>query len=484
MSQWTESGFALLAIVILLTAGVLSVSGVGTDNREVDANHHDQFTFDPPVPREYSFDANPTTYAAGVAFVGDERYATIQAALAAAEPGDTIRLRGWFNTTPTINTSDVTLTSVTGHRAIINGSTEGNVLTINASNVTVRDLWIRNSGFKPTENDAAIWVDGDGARIVNVRLTEFTFGIWLNGISGGYIANNTIVGRERIHPLTMRGNGIQVWKTTNTVITHNRITDVRDGIYYSFASHVTAQYNILWDLRYGVHYMYSDYCTLRRNIAFNNDVGWALMVSNHLRIVNNTAFNNTGRSGHGILVKAIDHSIIRGNSVVANKNGFYIYNSINTTLTENLILANEVGINFQAGNRRTTIHGNTFVRNDQEVHIVVSRLLAWNTSTRGNYWGKARIVDLNNDGISELRYRPAGLVQDLIQDHPQAVIFARSPAFDAIQRAQKAFPVITSDGVVDYYPLSEPTKNWRQWYRNGQTWLWWRQWHSTQVSPT
>ncbi|MFB6187077.1 MAG: nitrous oxide reductase family maturation protein NosD, partial [Halobacteriaceae archaeon] len=230
MSRWIEYGFAFVGITMLLTAGVLAVVGSGSSTRRITTTDHDKFSFNPPVPREYTFNADPTEYSNGTAYVDEKQFRTIQQALAAAEPNDTVRLKGWFNATPVVNTTGITVTSVAGHRAVINGSAEGNVLTINATNVTIAHLWIRNSGYHPAKNDAAIWVDGDGTRVVNVRLTEFTFGIWLNGVSGAYIANNTIVGRERIHPLTMRGNGIQVWKTTDSVIAHNRITDVRDGV--------------------------------------------------------------------------------------------------------------------------------------------------------------------------------------------------------------------------------------------------------------
>ncbi|MFB6083804.1 MAG: nitrous oxide reductase family maturation protein NosD [Halorientalis sp.] len=435
-----------------------------------------QFAFDPPVPKEYTFDADRDEYRDGVAVVDDERYETLRAALAAARPGDTVRLSGWFEATPVVNTTGITLVSAPDHRAVINGSASGHVLTIAAPNVTVRRVWVRNSGFNPSQNDAAIWVDGADARIVNVRLTEFTFGIWLNGVTDAYIANNTIVGRERIHPLTMRGNGIQVWKTTDSVISHNRITDVRDGIYYSFSSHVTEKYNIIWDLRYGTHYMYSDHCTLAHNVAFNNDAGWALMVSTHLTVRNNVAFNNTGQSGHGILVKAIDDSRIRHNTVVANENGFYIYNSINDTFTRNVVLGNTVGVNFQAGNRGGLVYNNTFVRNDRTVHAVLGRLMAWNTSDWGNYWASARIVDVDGDGRSELRYQPAGVMQELVRSHPQAVIFTQSPTADMIRRAQKAFPIIDTDGVVDYHPLAAPVAPWRSWYHGGHDWSWWYEW--------
>ncbi|MFB6161797.1 MAG: nitrous oxide reductase family maturation protein NosD [Haloferacaceae archaeon] len=468
----------MTTVVLLLLASAAAVSGYGGSA----STRTSGYEFDPPVPREYGFDASPADYPDGTARVDGTEYDTVAGALDAADPGDVVTLSGWFDATPTVNTSGVELRSAPDARAVVNGSAEGNVLTINAANVTVRGLWIRNSGYEPSDNDAAVWINGTNVAVVDNRLTEFTFGIWIDGTPRAYVANNTIVGRERIESLTLRGNGIQVWETEHTLITHNRITDVRDGIYYSFASDVTARYNVMWDMRYGVHYMYTDDSTLRRNLAFDNDVGWSLMVSENLRIVNNVAYNNTGRSGHGILVKSIDDSVIANNAVVANENGFYVYNSINDTIVDNLVLGNEVGINHQAGSVGT-VSNNSFVRNDEDAYVLTGRQLAWNGSRRGNYWADAQVVDTDKDGVSEIRYRPAGLVQHLVQRHPTAAVFAHSPAFVAVRMAESSFPIIESPGVVDHHPLVRPPDDWTIWYRGGHDWTWYERWEPTRSGP-
>jgi len=118
---------------------------------------------------------------------------------------------------------------------------------------------------------------------------------------------------------------------------------VRDGIYYSWASNVEATGNTMWDLRYGVHYMYSDDNRLADNVAFENDVGYALMVSESIELVNNTAVANRGESGHGILLKEIDRSVVRDNTLVANDNGVFLYNAQDNEVRGNLLYANGVG---------------------------------------------------------------------------------------------------------------------------------------------
>ncbi|MFB6146199.1 MAG: nitrous oxide reductase family maturation protein NosD, partial [Halobacteriaceae archaeon] len=99
----------------------------------------------------------------------------------------------------------------------------------------------------------------------------------------------------------------------------------------------------------------------------------------------------------------------------------------------------------------------------------VSRLLAWNTSTRGNYWGKARPSDVDHDGINEVAYRPSGLADRLVRRHPRIAVFTKSPAFDAIRLAQSTLPVIESNGVVDYHPLSRSPHDWREYYERDRS---------------
>ncbi|MDY7081128.1 MAG: nitrous oxide reductase family maturation protein NosD, partial [Halobacteria archaeon] len=89
----------------------------------------------------------------------------------------------------------------------------------------------------------------------------------------------------------------------------------------------------------------------------------------------------------------------------------------------------------------------------------------WNASAKGNYWSGARTVDMNNDGVSEVRYKPSGFVEYMMRKHPQAAVFANSPAFDAVRMAESSFPVIRSPGIVDYHPLTKPPhENWRKYY--------------------
>ncbi|MEF8801139.1 MAG: nitrous oxide reductase family maturation protein NosD [Halolamina sp.] len=457
-----ERGFAALVVLVAAAlTGAMAVPVPAAAGPTV-GGAGPATDFDAGVPASYEFD--PVTES-GVATVAGEEYDSVQRAVNAAEPGQTVVLRGQFDEPVEVNTTGVTITSPPDRLAAIDGGGEGDVLTVNAPNVTVRGVWVRNSGYDASTNDAGVWVDAPNVSLVDSRVTDVTFGVWVDGVNDATLRNNTIVGRESVEPRSARGNGIQLWKTADSRVVDNRITDARDGIYYSWASNVTARGNVLWDLRYGVHYMYSDNNLLENNTAFDNDVGYALMLSENIRVMNNTAANNTGTSGHGILLKRIDDSEIRGNALVGNGRGIYMLNAVRNPISDNLLLGNRIGIHLTAGTADERVTGNSFIDNGRNVLAVTANQHVWNETDRGNYWDDAGAADLDDDGVSELRHRPAGLVEALVQEQPTAAVFTRSPAFRAIREAEQSLPVINAPGVVDYHPLTTPPhENWREYY--------------------
>ena len=456
MSPALEPSFAAIAAVMLALAALALVAA------PQGARAGSDIAFDPPVPEEYSF-TPPTDD--GTATVDGKAYETVTAALEAADEGDTVRLSGRFDERVTVTTPGLTLTSAAGARAMIDGGENGDVLTVEAPDVTLRRIWVHNSGRETADNDAGVWIAGANATVLDSRLTAVTFGVWVDGVDDVLVKNNTVVGRESVTPLSYRGNGVQLWRTTDTLVEGNRITDVRDGIYYSWASEVTGRANTMWDLRYGVHYMYSDDCSLLNNTAFDNDVGYALMVSQDLHLEENVAVNNSGSSGHGILVKSIDDTVINDNALVRNGNGLFVFNSLNNTIAGNTVLENDIGVHLSAGSVRERVHANDFVNNRQPVHAVVGQQVDWNGTRGGNFWSGATTVDVDKDGVSEVRYKPAGLVEQLTAREPTARVFASSPAFSTIRLAESSLPVVEAPGVVDHHPLTRPgTRTWRRYY--------------------
>ena len=455
----TESWFAALAAVML----VASLGGAALAAAESPDDGEETVVWRPSVPDVHDVE-EPS--ADGTATVGGEEFDSIEAALEAAEPGETVLVEGVFEERIVVGTEGVTIAATEPDGAVVDGGGADTVVEITAENVTLDGLWVRGSGTERSAEDAGILIEGSEATVTELRLTDVTYGIYVDGAEDVTIEGTTIAGGEDV-PVSERGNGIHLWEADGAEIRDNYVTAVRDGIYYQWSEGVLAEGNVLWELRYGVHYMYSDDNRFEGNAAFDNDVGFALMVSSNLTVVDNLAVANDGASSHGILVKDVDDSEIRGNDVVANGNGLYVYNSQDNLIAENLLLENAVGLYASAGTSGELVVGNSFVANDESAYATTNAHVAWNDDERGNYWSDARAVDLDGDGTSEVRHQPAGAVERLVNDQPVAAAFASSPAFDAIGLAESSFPVVDSATVVDERPLAEPPhEDWRSYYED------------------
>ncbi|EMA59623.1 nitrous oxide reductase family maturation protein NosD [Halorubrum lipolyticum] len=396
----------------------------------------------------------------GTAAVDGESFASAQAAVDAADPGDTVVLDGRFEERVNASVDGLELVA-SDDGAVLDGGGEGRVLTVTGENVTVSGVWVRGSGSDLDTEDAGVFVAGAGARIETVRITDTAYGIWVDGVDDAVIEDVRVDGREDVYPVTDRGNGIHLFETTGTVVRDSEVTNTRDGIYFSWATDVLAENNTIRHARYGVHYMYSDDNRLVDNVAADNGVGYALMVSEGLTVRNNTALRSDDTSGHGVLAKDIEKSTIAGNHLVANRDGLYLYNAQDNRVLDNLLYRNAVGIHSAASSENEVVAGNSLVRNDRAVQTPRNTLVEWNGTDRGNYWSGARVADRDGDGVSEIRHRPVGLVENVVAERPQAAVFANSPAFEAVRLAESSFPVIEAPGVVDRRPLTEPNHDWR-----------------------
>ncbi|WP_418280252.1 nitrous oxide reductase family maturation protein NosD [Halorubrum sp. DTA98] len=445
---------ALLVLAVVIGGVAVAESEVGAAATDGDADR----VVEPPA-----YDPEPPTEPGTATLIRDgERveYDDPSIAVDAAEPGDVVELSGVFEPEEAVvvDVPDVRVRAAEPHGALIDGGGEGTVLAVEASNVTVEDVWIAESGNDLESEDAGVFVgeNADETTLANLYLTDVAFGVWVNGADEVAVRDSRIEGADAPR-FADRGNGIHLWETTGTTIRDTEITRTRDGIYYSWAEDVEATGNTMWDLRYGVHYMYSDDNRLADNVAFENDVGYALMVSEGIEVVNNTAVANRGGSGHGILLKEIDDTVVRGNHLVANDRGIFLYNAQDNAVTDNLVYANGVGVHHSAGTEGTVVSGNDFVDNDEQVLTTTRELVSWNDTERGNYWSDAQVADTDGDGLSDTRHRPAGAAERLVQEHPTVAVFADSPAFDAIRLVESRFPLVETAGIVDEKPLTDPT---------------------------
>lgn len=386
----------------------------------------------------------------GATVVVDSGEGNLVRAIAAAAPGDLLRLETGLHYGPVIVDRPLAIEGDDG--AIIDGGGEGSVITISAPDVVIRGVTIRNSGGSLETQDSGIFVDkaGDRARIEGNRLDGNLIGIYFSGPDDAVARGNQIVGR-RGPRMNDRGNGVQLWNTPGSVVEDNSIRYGRDGIFVTTSSNNAFRNNEFRDLRFAIHYMYTNDSEISGNRSVGNHVGYALMFSHRIAIRDNLS---DGDRDHGFLMNYANRSRLDGNTVRGGAGKcVFIYNSNKNSLRGNRFEGCGIGIHFTAGSEGNAIAGNAFIANRTQVKYVGTRHIEWSAQGRGNYWSDNTAFDLDGDGIADEPYRPNDMVDQIVWRHPQAKLLLNSPAVQVLRWAQAEFPALHPGGITDSAPL-------------------------------
>lgn len=211
-----------------------------------------------------------TLYVGGT---GAGNYSKIQDAIDKACYGDNIYVYEGLYTENLIINKSINLRGTREKKTIIDGRMNGHVIEICAKEVSLSNLFIRNSStFSPS---AGIKIDScTQVHIDTCELTDNFFGLWLYKATRNTITNCTL---ERNN-----GDGIMVNEVSREneisrcIITHNG----RDGI----------------KLCCGSNYNRIMFCTIRENMG----VGVSIQANENIIVYNNFINNNVSAYGQGI----------------------------------------------------------------------------------------------------------------------------------------------------------------------------------------
>jgi len=387
-------------------------------------------------------------------------YSSIHEALANSTSGDTLILkRGVFKENIVI---DKSVNLVGEGWPVIDGSNSGNVITVNAPEVTLTGLIIQNSGDKLAGEDAGIEVNAPNVLIEKNRIKDTLFGIYLKQAAHGLIKDNVITGMDL--EVQRRGDGIRVWYSSDTVIEGNDVSMSRDVVLW-YSERLVVKDNDIHDGRYGLHFMYDDDALVENNRLTNNSVGAFLMYSRRLSMIGNVVGDNRGPSGYGIGLKDLDNAYIKGNLFADNRVGAYVDNSPRESKStvefiDNVFVLNDFGVRLMPSVKRNEYTGNSFVDNQEQVQVAGRGTIkenTWATNGIGNYWSDYAGFDSNNDGIGDIEYRSEKLFESLTDKNPNLRVLTFSPVTQAIDFAARSFPFVRPEPkLVDPFPLSNP----------------------------
>jgi len=407
---------------------------------------------------------------ASVTFAG-----TLQDRIDQAAPGETIRIQAGVYPGPIVIKKPVTLVGEQG--AEIRGKGSGSVITIAADDVTLKELRVTGSGLRLSDDDAAIFVIGNRARINNCVIAHSLHGIYLKKISDAQILNNRIQGKTTLaasnEPIergigqsnencdttlvsNRRGNGIHQWNCERNLIRGNDISDTRDGIYFSFTNDCRVENNLVHRTRYGLHYMYSDGNVFESNTFTENSAGAAIMFSKNLVISGNRFVNNRGHRAYGLIFQSSDRSRLEQNEIDENAVGLSFNQCNANTVIGNRVTHNYIGLRIGSNSDDNQFTENVFAKNLHPVETGGSDVSGshWSINGVGNFWDDGVELDLNGDGINDLPHRELDLFVVLRRDFPIVAFLSDSPALKLLRFAHERASLPGANVIEDRAPLT------------------------------
>lgn len=378
---------------------------------------------------------------------------TLASAIAAAQPGDVLKLSDGAYEGPVVIDRSLAITGPRG--AVVDGLGTGSVMTITASDVKLSGFTVTGSGRVNQDLDAGVKIvqGADRARVEGLLVTGNMHGIDVHGGHDTTVLGNEILGGQSPR-MNERGNGIYVWNSPNTLLERNTIRYGRDGIFSNTGANSFYRNNTMRDLRFAVHFMYTRNTEVSGNISIGNHLGFAIMFSDRAKILNNMSL---GDREHGLMLNYANNADVSGNLIRGGaKKCLFIYNAHKNLIWNNRFEGCDIGIHFTAGSEKNVLTDNAFIGNREQVKYVGTRNMEWSHEGRGNFWSDHPAFDLNGDGIADSFYRPNDLMDQILWSQPAASLLTGSPAVQLVRWSQRDFPATLPGGVRDSAPLMRP----------------------------
>jgi len=355
---------------------------------------------------------------------GPADFQTIQEAINAANPGDTILVASG---TYSENVKVYKSLNIMGKGP---SSTVLNALDSSDDSFLVTSDFANISGFT-VQGAVQPWRAGirlrnvDSCNISNNEVIGNSFGIYLMSSPINEISNNHIKFNELF--------GIALWDSNNNTLILNNVSSSIYGIRLDLSSSNTIVNNKLDTNSIGIHLISSHNNKITDNDASDNSYcGIALEWSDNNSLVANNASSN---SMDGIILTDSNNNVVEENIVSHNNLDFWnsigvsIVGSSDNTIRHNTISANMYGIlllessgNIVLENDLVTnlnhairteradgnsIYHNNFIDNLGQVYNWEQQSMnVWDDGypSGGNYWSDYTGVDANGDGLGDTPY--------------------------------------------------------------------------------
>lgn len=281
-------------------------------------------------------------------------YPTIQAAVNAASPGDTVYVKSAVYFENVVVNKTLSLVGQISTTTIIDGSGIGDVIRVTVEGVNITGFTIRNSqAGRPNAG-----IDLEQSNYSNIDgdvLSNNWFGIYFNQCYDCNVVGNNVTSNN--------GTGVLLeYGSENNNVTRNEVSGSNSGIVLDG----------------------SDYNSIVENNLTNNVEG---IVVYEISLYNTVVGNGiTGSIDDALSVGDSSYNSLVKNTVTASGNGIVVKSgSPDNNVTGNNVTANGNGIVLDSSSNHNTFLQNDLVGNAQQV-VTGGSTNIWDDGSRGNYW--------------------------------------------------------------------------------------------------
>ena len=327
----------------------------------------------------------------------------LQDAIDRAPPYATIKLSaGNYTGNIVINTPLTILGKEEG--VILDANNFGRVVTINSSDVILKNLTIANSGSRMENLDSAIYINSvKRVTISHCRLLNSLYGIDMKMVEDSRIEGNYIGSKE--NDISMRGDALKIWYSHNNILKNNTIEGSRD-VTLTYSNNNTIENNTFLYNRFATHISMSKNNILKGNNYRYNSVAMMLMGVQNTKVSRNSIKSSMGAAGIGVVLKGTKNLQFENNVVSYNAEGLFIdvkatEEGIQRYIKSNDISYNKEAIHFHAVIQNNIIVHNRFVGNIDDIVKSTEGAMTRNNVVEYNYWDRYVGFDKNSDNLGD-----------------------------------------------------------------------------------
>lgn len=369
---------------------------------------------------------------------------SLQKAINNSQSGSIIKLSSGIYTGNLVINKPITIIGI-DKNVIIQGLNKDTIITINSSNVILKNLTIKSSGKRLENLDAAIRVNkAENIEINSCRIIDSLFGIDFNMVNNSKIINNYIESKDL--PISLKGDALMLYYSNNNLIENNELYKTRD-VRFSYSNKNIYAKNYTQDSRVALHLLKSSDNTIDENHFKFNSVGMIFAGAKNTEVKNNTIQSGKGAAGIGVLVKGVSDFKFHNNIVSFNSKAFYIDAKHNEQNIKRFIQNNEISYNkeafhFHGAIKQNMITKNVIVGNLDDVVKSVRGNQTSSNIVQNNYWDQYAGFDTDRDNIGDSSYKVLQYADRLWHYNNKIKFFYAAPVISILNFVLSVAPFI------------------------------------------